>query len=62
MSELAKLLAEDVVTKIIDDAGSGDTYAPCFRDCLSDNRQTAERRIAEAIDAALNPPSAKDPH
>lgn len=54
MIELAKRLAAEAVSKILEDANTGDTYAPCFRDCLSDNSETAERRIAEAIDAALN--------
>lgn len=54
MSDIAKRLASEAVSKIIEDAGSGDTYAPCFRDCLYDNRETAERRIVEAIEAAMD--------
>lgn len=42
------------VDEIIDDADVGGiAHAPCFRDCLSDNRKTAEARIARAIRMAV---------
>lgn len=51
MAQLHELAAE-CVDAIISDA-SGSKYAPCFRDCLSDNRDTAEARIVEIIARAL---------
>lgn len=51
MAQLHELAAE-CVDAIISDA-DGPKYAPCFRDCLGDNRDTAEARIVEIIARAL---------